>query len=96
VNKARRLIVIVKAIAILVVVYGVPGDPSSRERTWTDPVPHTPTYSTLASCRADLTKPKLGAALWNRVLDHAAEELPGDAVVRRLAAHVRCERQTGE
>ena len=87
---------IVKAVAILVVAYSVSGDPASRERTWTDPVPHTPTYSTLASCRADLTRPQLGAAIWNRVLKHAAEELPGDAIVRRLAAHVVCQKQTRE
>ena len=81
---------IVKAVVILVVAYSVPGDPSTRVRTWTDPVPHTETYSTLASCRADLTNPQLGAAIWNRVLDHADEELPGNAIVRRLAAHVVC------
>ena len=86
----------VKTVAILVVVYSVPGDPVSRERTWTDPVPHTQTYSTLAACRADLTRPQLGAAIWNRVLDHAAEELPSNAIVRRLEARVRCHRQTSE
>ena len=81
---------------ILVVAYSVPGDPTVRERTWTDPVPNIQTYSTMASCRADLTKPQLGAAIWKSVLDHAAEELPEDATVRRLGAQVRCERQTSE
>ena len=87
---------IFKAVVILVVAYSVAGDPTVRERTWTDPVPNIPTYSTLASCRADLTRPQLGAAIWKSVLDHAAEELPEDATVRRLGAHVRCERQTSE
>jgi len=88
--------VVVKAVVILVVAYSVPGDPTVRERTWTDPVPTIATYSTLASCRADLTEPRLGAAIWKSVLDHAAEELPDNATVRRLAAHVRCARQTSE
>ncbi len=87
---------IVKAVAILVVVYSTAGDTSIRERTWTDPVPNTQAYSTLAACRADLTKPSLGAALWNRVLGNAAEQLPEGATIRRLAVQVRCEKQTSE
>jgi hypothetical protein len=43
--------VIIKAVAILVLAYTASGDPSSRVRTWTDPVPNTPTYSTLSVVR---------------------------------------------
>lgn len=87
---------IVKAVSILVLAYSVAGEPATRERTWTDPVPNTKTYSTISACRADLTEPKLGAAVWNRVLDHADEALPAGATVRRLAVHVRCATQSEE